>query len=268
MLSYQHIYHAGNTADVHKHSVLSIVLTTLLLKPKPISYMETHAGRGFYNLQSAEAIKTGEAQTGILHYLRKKQKLLPTTYLDVIDKIHHELGEDFYAGSPLLARLLLKGSSNVFNLMELHPQEYDFLRTVMRNFRGVHCHKRDGYEGVLAISPPRASEPRRGFVLIDPSYEEKSEYEKVSDFIYKLHRKWPETVIMLWYPILSANMHILIREKLQQGNLEKLIISEVLFPQSEKEGLLGSGVAIINTPYAALQDIENFTDKFRQDLLP
>ena len=69
MLSYQHIYHAGNLADVHKHTVLAVLLTAMKAKDKPISYMETHAGRGLYNLSSEEAIKTGEAKLGIIDCL-------------------------------------------------------------------------------------------------------------------------------------------------------------------------------------------------------
>ena len=66
MLSYQHAYHAGNLADLHKHAMLATALDYLTRKDKPLSYLETHAGRGLYRLDGAEARKTGEAQAGIL----------------------------------------------------------------------------------------------------------------------------------------------------------------------------------------------------------
>jgi len=263
MLSYQHIYHAGNAADVHKHCLLSILLTAMQEKPKPVSYMETHAGRGLYNLHSAEAEKTKEAEKGIMYYLKHKKSLLPLSYIEATEKIQDELGDDFYAGSPMLARILLKGEGHDFNLMELHPQEYAALHKIMHGFPNVHCHKRNGYEGVLAISRPREPLPTRGFILIDPSYEEKNEYEQAADFILKLHKKWKEAVIMLWYPVLSANNHVSMLEKLKQADLPKFTQSEVLFKTLPKEnGMLGSGAVIINTPYFALDEINDFTAKF------
>lgn len=263
MLSYQHIYHAGNVADVHKHSILSILLAAMQEKPKPISYMETHAGRGLYNLHSAEAEKTGEAEKGIMYYMKHKRSLLPLSYIEAVEKIQDELGDDFYAGSPLLARVLLKGEGHDFNLMELHPQEYAALHKIMHGFPHVHCHKRDGYEGVLAISRPREPLPTRGFILIDPSYEEKGEYTQAANFILKLYKKWKEAVIMLWYPVLSANNHIPMLEILKNAELPKFMQSEVLFKNLPKEnGMLGSGIVIINTPFFAVDEINEFTNNF------
>ncbi len=264
MLSYQHIYHAGNAADVHKHSLLSILLSAMQEKPKPISYMETHAGRGLYDLHSAEAEKTKEAEKGILYYMKHKKKILPTSYIEAVEKIQDELGEEFYPGSPLLARVLLKGDGHDFSLMELHPQEYAALHKIMHGFPHVHCHKRDGYEGVLALSRPREPLPTRGFILIDPSYEEKTEYEQAANFILKLNKKWKEAVIMLWYPILSANYHVPMLEILKKAELPKFTQSEVLFNPPPKEGgMLGSGVVIINTPFFATEELDDFTKTFR-----
>lgn len=111
-------------------------------------------------------------------------------------------GAGFYPGSPLIAAQLLR-STDVIHLMEMHPAEHKALKRAMRG-HNVHIHQRDGYEGVLAISPPT---PRRGLVLIDPSYEIKTEYLRVADFVIGLHEKWPQATVMVWYPILKAGLH-------------------------------------------------------------
>ena len=50
MLSYQHAYHAGNHADLLKHLVLREVLAYLTKKPAPLTYVDSHAGEGAYDL--------------------------------------------------------------------------------------------------------------------------------------------------------------------------------------------------------------------------
>src|SRR5690606_5502399 len=168
MLSYQHIYHAGCLADVQKHMVLSIILAHLVKKDKPLSYIETHAGRGLYDLKSPEALKTKEASHGI-------EKLWPevpknTPYAKILEETHAHFGPSFYPGSPFIACSLLRVCDQL-TFMELHPQEYDALKRTFKG-RNIQIHQRDGYEGTLALSPPH---PRRGLVFIDPSYEVKTE---------------------------------------------------------------------------------------------
>ncbi|MBR7158120.1 MAG: 23S rRNA (adenine(2030)-N(6))-methyltransferase RlmJ [Alphaproteobacteria bacterium] len=259
MLSYQHSYHAGNLADVHKHMALSIVLEALTVKDKPLSYMETHSGRGLYNFQSEESLKTGEASFGF-QALHKAHKIpRDSVYYQAIEKIQKTLGKDFYPGSPMIARLLLR-DYDTLNLMELHPEEYRVLHKTMWSFANVHVHKRDGYEGVLAISPPSA---RRGLVLIDPSYEVKTEYEKAAKFISKLHRKWAEAVIMIWYPILSAGLHKDLKQIITKEVFPKVYISEITFPKPPKaEGMKGSGLILINTPYGIGEQLATLPKMF------
>ena len=125
MLSYQHAYHAGNMADVHKHAILSFVLDYLVQKPKPLSYMESHAGRGLYDLSGAEALKTGEAVAGIA---RVQDRFPPDhPYMRALGAIRDTAGADAYPGSPLIARTLLRGEDTI-TLGEMHPQEVAALR--------------------------------------------------------------------------------------------------------------------------------------------
>ncbi len=237
MLSYQHAYHAGNPADLHKHLALAELLTLLTRKARGISYLETHAGRGLYDLSAPESLKTGEAAEGIAALT------LPACPLKTaIDAAQRSFGPAAYPGSPLIAQTLLRAQDRL-HLMELHPAEYGALRKALRN-ETTAVHKRDGYEGVLSLSPPK---PRKGLVLVDPSYEVKTEYGQVADFTHKLMAKWPEATVMIWYPLLPASRH----EELINGLKLKFIRHEVSFDLKDGEGMTGSGLVLVNAPYGA-----------------
>lgn len=242
MLSYQHAYHAGSLADVHKHVALSVLLEHMTLKDKLNTYMETHAGRGVYDLSSLESLVTGEAKSGILQYL-ESEVLHETPFSLVLQKIQRELGKRFYPGSPYVASSILNTRDEI-HLMELHPEEYFHLSHSFHE-KNVHIHHRNGYEGVLAISPPKA---RRGVVFIDPSYEQKSEYKTVVDFVAKIHKKWAEATILIWYPILEANNHKKIASALYGNRYPKMWSHEMLFNNPELR-IQGSGLIGINMPY-------------------
>ena len=237
MLSYQHGYHAGNPADLHKHIVLAELLSLLTRKARGISYMETHAGRGLYDLNAPESVKTGEAAEGI------EALTLPDSPLaTALQATRAKHGVAAYPGSPLIAQTLLREQDRL-HLMELHPTEFRELRQNLRT-ENTAIHKRDGYEGVLSLSPPK---PRKGLVLVDPSYEIKTEYEQVADFTHKLMIKWPEATVMIWYPTLPAGRH----EDLIAGLKLKFMRHEVSFALKDGEGMTGSGLVLVNAPYGA-----------------
>lgn len=207
MLSYQHIYHAGNLADVHKHALLCTMLAYLTRKDKPLTYLETHAGRGLYDLAAAEAAKTGEARQGIA---RAGAWFTPDhPYMQLLQKVRARFGPDAYPGSPLLAALSLRPGDRM-HLAELHPQEFAALQQTMAPFRAT-CHRQDGFEMAQSLCPPT---PRRGLMLIDPSYEVKADYAALPGIIATLHRKWNVGVIALWYPILTGRAHLPMLEAL------------------------------------------------------
>lgn len=239
MLSYQHAFHAGNPADLHKHIVLAELIAQLTQKDRGISVMETHSGRGLYDLTSVESQKTGEAADGIA-----RLSIDPATpYGQAITVIRAQYGETAYPGSPLLAARLLRKQDRQI-LMELHPQEGPALKRAMKQTR-AEIHLRDGYEGVLAIAPPT---PRKGLVLIDPSYEVKTEYEQVAAFVPQLFKKWAEASVLIWYPILAARRHEAMAESL---SALPHIRHEVSFHYKEGKGMTGSGLLLVNPPYGS-----------------
>ena len=237
MLSYQHAYHAGGPADLHKHIALAELLALLTKKTRPICYMETHAGRGVYNLNAAEALKTGEAAAGIARI-----NLPEGPFSKAVQTIRASHSTMTYPGSPMIAKILLR-PTDMMHLMELHPAEHKALKRHVQG-QNIAIHHRDGYAGVLAISPPK---PRKGLVLIDPSYEVKSEYLAVANFTRKLMAKWPEATVMIWYPILKAARHIDMLNALHLPVLR----DEVSFDLKDNKGMTGSGLALVNAPYGA-----------------
>lgn len=258
MLSYQHIYHAGNLADVHKHAALAWVLDYLTRKNKPLSYIETHAGRGLYDLSAAEAVKTGEAKAGIGRLARTFASDHP--YRRALDKVAQKYGPDAYAGSPLLAAELLRPMDNI-HLAELHPQEHGALKATMQKAGGAQLYHQDGFEMAQSICPP---EPRRGVMLIDPSYEIKSDYARIPKIISQLARKWNVGVIILWYPILTNKAQQGMVTELRETFPEAVIHTETFPPARAGHGMVGSGLFILNPPFGMKSALDDISHVFRQ----
>jgi len=256
MLSYQHIYHAGNLADVQKHALLAVMLEYMGQKPKPMSYLETHAARGVYQLDDVAAVKTGEAEAGIGKAAGWFTDDHP--YKRALMAVQARHGDKAYPGSPAIAQALLRPEDSM-QLCELHPQEATGLRQAMRG-SGAKVHQKDGFETVMGICPPT---PRRGVLLIDPSYEIKSDYKTLPGWIANVHRKWNVGVIALWYPILRDGTHTPMLEELEVKGFPKVLRHEVEFPPA-KEGhrMIGSGMFIINAPYGLQAEAQDLTKRF------
>lgn len=251
MLSYQHLYHAGNLADVHKHALMAWILSYMVRKDKPLTYMESHAGRGLYDLSAPEAQKTGEAHRGI----GIAENWFPPShpYRQCLTQTRDRHGPTAYPGSPVIAGNILR-PKDVIHLCELHPQENAALTTSMAPF-GAHIHATDGLAMLQSLCPPQ---PRRGVLLIDPSYEVKSEYTLIPSFLDTIARKWNVGIIALWYPILAPHSsmgqnerprHIEMVAHLRLKHPDALV-HEVHFPPAYSGNrLLGSGMVILNAPY-------------------
>ncbi|PJE29180.1 23S rRNA (adenine2030-N6)-methyltransferase [Pseudooceanicola antarcticus] len=257
MLSYQHIYHAGNPADLHKHALLAVMLARLTEKPKPLSYLETHAGRALYDLASDEARKTGEAEAGIGALSGLFAPDHP--FAEVLSRVRAREGRTAYPGSPLIASELLREGDSL-HLAELHPQEQAALAQAMG--RRAKVHRQDGYEMALSLCPP---EPRRGLLMIDPSYEVKTEYDRVPQVIRQLHRAWNVGVLVVWYPILKDARHRPMLRALEALDLPKVLRSEVSFPPVRAgHGMVGSGMFVVNTPYGTEDEAARLAAAFRE----
>ena len=240
MLSYQHAYHAGNAADLHKHIALGELLARLTVKARALTYVETHAGQGLYDLRSAEAAKTGEAARGIGRLAADDT----TPYGEALNAVRVLHGPSAYPGSPMIARLLLRPQDRLV-LHELHPAEHaGLVRAMAGSGPPVAIHRRDGFEGSLALAPP---DPRRGLVLVDPSYEVKAEYPAAATFVRRLLARWPEAVVLVWYPLLAAGRHTELVAGLRglRARRDEVAIA------GARTGMTGSGLLLVNAPHGA-----------------
>lgn len=250
MLSYQHAYHAGNLADLHKHALLASMLAYMVQKPKPLSYMETHAGRALYDLSDPAAIRTGEAEAGINRALREGWLPPDHPLAAALAATRAQYGDAAYPGSPLIARHFLRPDDRM-DLAELHPAEAEALAAVMV---GAQVHRQDGLVMANALCPPV---PRRGLLLVDPSYEVKSDYRAIPAFIRKIARKWNVGTIALWYPLLSDARHMAMADEVAgMGALRH----EVRFPALRPgHNMVGSGMIVVNPPFGLEDEAARLT---------
>lgn len=292
MLSYQHIFHAGNHADLLKHSVLIQVLESLNKKEKPYTFFDTHAASGLYDLKDNRSLKTGEAEKGIVQFSDKAD--MPQTFAAYITFVQKYLKDSLYPGSPEIERSFMRKQDTLI-LSELHPQEIENLRNNMKKSGGhdigsqpdIQIHNRNGWEILKALTPPAT---KRGAALIDPSYEEVSDYKIAADTICAVHKKWSNGIIMLWYPLLAHREseiegmvnQITNEARAQNANIEIADLRLEVFDKNEhkevsleefraSEGknpprLYGSGMLVLNAPWMlkenTLETIEYIKNAF------
>ncbi|WP_294427760.1 23S rRNA (adenine(2030)-N(6))-methyltransferase RlmJ [uncultured Treponema sp.] len=276
MLSYIHAYHAGNHADILKHLTLSLILEHLCQKEKPFTVIDTHAGSGIYRLDDERAQKTGEASSGIEKIMNQDlSSALPSlaNFLSII-KDYYSHGE--YPGSPLIENAFLRQGDEQI-LSELHPRAFEELKECVYNRRKMceesgkiffepKLHKRDGYELLSAITPPKI---KRGLAVIDPSFEDASDFEKCGEVIARVHKKWNAGIIALWYPLVAhRSMEIsMMKEKIAASvDSTEAKILDIQMEIKRKEdmtglaSLYGSGMFIVNFPFKL--------DEKMQEILP
>lgn len=257
MLSYLHGFHAGNFADVHKHWLLSLLLQHATKKASALTYLETHAGRGRYDLNSAQADKTREYTDGIAR-LWSSEPHVPaqdktedhrpdalTPYLDAVQACNPTPGLRHYPGSPLIAQQRLRSQDRLI-LMEAHPGEHRALKQHLGHDTRIAVHRRDGYEGLGAFVPPRTP---RLLVLIDPSYEDKDEYHQAPAHLLRAVRRARHGVYALWYPLLPAARHHTLLSEIQTHCPHPVLRSELHTRPAHGDGMHGSGMLVINPPW-------------------
>lgn len=266
MLSYRHSYHAGNHGDVLKHSVLALLLEALARKDTPYCYVETHAGVGRYDLRASEAEKTGEYRDGIARlWSLANVPAEAAPYLAAVRALNPDGQLRFYPGSPRIARHLLRPHDRMV-LCELHSTDYPLLKQEFSGERGVSVQHQDGYQGLKAFLPPKE---KRGLVLIDPSYEVKSEFDQVITALHQAHRRWPTGMYALWYPILKRETIDRLHARLCESGIRKVLFAELaLRPDEVALGMNGSGMLLINPPWQLDEKLKRLLPWLSQQLDP
>lgn len=266
MLSYRHSFHAGNFADVVKHAVLMLAFQSLLKKDAPLCYLDTHAGSGRYDLQSAPARKTGEYKDGIARvWARSDVPELLTPYLDAIRALNPDNALRYYPGSPCLARGQLRPQDRLV-LMELHTTEYPILKQEFARDRNVAVHHVDGFQAIKGFVPPKE---RRGLVLMDPSYEVKQDFDKVVTTLQGAYEHWPTGTYALWYPVLERALVNRLERRLVDSGMRKILLTELCVrPEVGAVGMNGCGMVIINPPWQLDEQINLILPWLQQVLTP
>ncbi len=266
-MNYRHAFHAGNSADVVKHTLLIALVRALQMKPSALTLIDTHAGCGLYDLGGEEAQRTGEAAGGVLRAFADANPLLGdyrTAVLAVNDGMAMGGGPQLYPGSPrILAQLLREQDALILN--EKHPEDAGALRQAMRAAPAA-IHQRDAYELWLALLPTRTP---RGVVVVDPPYEVTDERERITATLAAAHRKWAHGVTVIWYPLKDRSAHARWKDKLRRLGIAKMMSVEHWLYDEDQPGLYnGAGLFIVNPPFAFTESLPPLLEALRTALAP
>ena len=262
-MNYRHSFHAGNSADVVKHSLLIALVRALQLKESALTLIDTHSGCGLYDLDGEEAGRTGEAAQGVVRAFVDTNPLLDD-YRAAVQAVNAGGEPHLYPGSPkFLERLLRPQDSLVLN--EKHPDDAYTLRGVMRGTSAA-VHERDAYELWLAMVPPRTP---RGVVVIDPPYEKTDERARITATLAAAQRKWAHGVTVIWYPLKERAAHSRWKDQLRKLGIPKLLCMEHWLYDDDQPGIYnGAGLFIVNPPYAFTQALSPLLEALRAALAP
>ncbi len=275
-MNYRHAFHAGNHADVLKHVVLLALVEALQRKDTPIFVLDTHAGRGRYDLAGAQAGRTGEAEGGIKRLLALARDQRPSAgslraqaadnagpaplprgpgalpepvlrYLDAVRACNPDGGCAVYPGSPLLLAQALRAHDRLA-CCELHEEEAAALKALLAGDARVGVHRRDGYGALAALLPPKE---KRGLALIDPPYEaQEAEYGAILAALAEGLRRWPQGVYALWYPIKQRRtLRPFFRKAAVLPAKSALLLELLVRPDDSPLRMNGSGMLLLNPPW-------------------
>jgi 23S rRNA (adenine2030-N6)-methyltransferase len=256
-MNYRHAFHAGNFADVHKHAVLTRILSYLRLKPAAFRVIDTHAGAGRYDLFGPEASRSGEWREGIARlfevpHLRDQQGLL-APYLDAVAALNPEGRPRTYPGSPLIAQHLLRPHDRLI-ACEVEPRANAGLAEALRGDARAKVLAVDGWTALGAYVPPKE---RRGLILVDPPFEDPADFTRLSGALAAAHRKWPTGSYMLWYPIKNRAATEALARRLRRLAVPKVLLSELILDVPRPEGgLAGSGLILVNPPFTLEAELD------------
>lgn len=262
-MNYRHSFHAGNSADVVKHSLLIALVQALQIKPGALTLIDTHAGCGLYDLDGDQALRTGESIHGVVQALADPSPLL-NDYRAAVQALNTGDETRFYPGSPYVLAQLLR-PQDVLIVNEKHPEDARDLRRAMRGTQAA-VHERDAYEFWLAMLPTRTP---RGVVVVDPPYEQTDERARISATLVSAHRKWAHGVTVIWYPLKDRATHERWKQHLSKLGIPKfLTVEHWLYDADQPSIYNGAGLFIVNPPYAFTQLLPPLLEALRAALAP
>lgn len=262
-MNYRHSFHAGNSADVVKHSLLIALVCALQQKPGALTLIDTHAGCGLYDLEDEKAQRTGEAMQGVVRAFADANPLLDE-YRAAVRAVNDGDEPRLYPGSPRILAQLLR-PQDLLILNEKHPEDIAALRSAMRGTSAA-VHQRDAYELWLAMLPTRTP---RGVVVVDPPFEQTDERDRITTTLAAAHRKWAHGVTVIWYPLKDRTTHVRWKQQLNRLGIPKYMTIEHWLYDADQPGIYnGAGLFIVNPPYAFTQALPPMLEALRAALAP
>ena len=259
MLAYRHAFHAGNHADVLKHTVLVAVLRHMNLKEKGWRLIDTHAGAGGYSLQSDYAQQRGEFEAGIGRLWGRDDLPAPVAdYVDLVRGFNGGRALTQYPGSPALAHVLQRPQDQL-RLFELHPTDHKILASYLGEQPGVEVRMTDGFAAMAKQLPPPT---RRGVVLVDPSYELKTDYAKVLAALREALDRFADGTVVIWLPQLQMLESVQLPQRLKataEAHAKKgWLHAGITVARADARGfgMLGSSVFIANPPHTLNETLQ------------
>src|SRR4051794_12868640 len=271
-MNYRHAFHAGGFADVIKHIVLVRILTYLHEKPAAFRVIDTHAGAGVYDLAGDEARRGGEWLTGIARLMQARfsetTAPLIAPYLDIVRAFNPRRDLQAYPGSPLIARALLRPQDRL-TACEVEPKTRKRLIDALRRDTQARVVDLDGWVALPAFVPPNE---RRGLVLIDPPYEQKDEFERLTAGFAQAFTKWPTGSYLLWYPVKSRRATDSLASQVAEavgagpspGKCLRLEFS--VGPQAAGAALSSAGLLVVNPPWTLLGELKSILPELQKPL--
>ena len=251
-MNYRHAYHAGNFADALKHAALTALLLHLRKKEAPFAVIDTHAGRGLYDLTGEEAKKTRKAEEGIGRLMEAE---LPGTLQRYVELVK-SFGPGRYPGSPLIAARLLRDGDRLVAI-EKHEEEFALLGAALKSERRARTIRGDGYRELAKLLPPRE---RRGLILIDPPFEEEDEFETASRALIAAHRRFTTGIFVLWYPAKERKKFEATIGELLNAGLGRLLRAELdigaIPVGADDSRLSAAGLLVVNPPFGFAAEME------------
>jgi len=269
-MNYQHAFHAGNFADVHKHAVLARILAYLRQKPAAFRVIDSHAGAGRYDLLGNEASRSGEWREGIARVWEAAQadaKLgeLLADYLGAVAACNPGGNLRTYPGSPLIVQKMLRSQDRLI-ACETEPRASASLAGFLRGDRRAKALAIDGWTAIAAYVPPKE---RRGLVVIDPPFEDAFDFTRLSESLSAAHRKWPTGIYMLWYPIKTREGPDALARRMQRLAIAEILRCEITLRRPRADaGLAGSGLILVNPPFTLEHDLQVLLSRLLRILAP
>ncbi len=245
-MNYRHGFHAGNFADVLKHLILTAVLAGLRRKETPFRVIDTHAGRGWYDLTSEEAQRSPEWRDGVGRlWPLEDVPALVRDWLDALRAANPDGTLRHYPGSPALALAATRAQDRL-RFCELHPEEHERLAEACVGDRRCKTELRDGWEAVRAYLP---APERRGLVIVDPPFEKPGEFARLAGALEDGLARAATMTYLIWRPIKDPEAEAGWRSGLKTLPRPALDAVLAVAAPGDRPGLAQTGVTVVNPPW-------------------